>query len=187
MAWLDGEDMDKTVEIPEGVTVTVEGKDIMVSGPRGELRRNIGGSPISIEVSGSTVKVSSESDRRKIKSHAGTWASHIRNMITGVTSGWEARLKIVYSHFPMKFSVEGNNIKIGNFLGERKDRVTKVKGDVKVELKKDVVVVTGNDREEVGQAAAVIEMSAKVRGFDKRVFQDGIHLIQKTAPMEAGE
>ena len=58
------------------------------------------------------------------------------------------------------------------------------KGDVKVEAKKDVVVVTGNDREEVGQASATIELGAKVKGYDKRVFQDGIHLIQKTSPIE---
>ena len=179
--------MEKVVEIPEGVTVRVEGRKITVSGPKGELSRNIRGSPVKIEVSGDKATVASESDRRKIKSHAGTWAAHIRNMIIGVTQGWEARLRILYSHFPMKFTVEGDTVKIGNFLGERQDRITKVKGDVKVEVNKDLVTVTGNDREEVGQAAAVIEQSAKVRGFDKRVFQDGVHLIQKTAPMEAPE
>ena len=108
-------------------------------------------------------------------------------MITGVTQGWEARLKIVYSHFPMKLTVEGDRLRIGNFLGERRDRTARLRGEVKVELKKDVVVVTGSDREEVGQAAATIELTAKVKGHDRRVFQDGIHLIQKTRPMEPGK
>ena len=179
--------MDKSVEIPEGVNVNFSGREITVTGPRGELRRDIMGSPVSITVKDSKVGISSANERRKVKSHAGTWASHIRNMITGVTNGYEARLKIVYSHFPMKFTVEGDSVKIGNFLGERKDRTTKVKGDVKVELKKDVVIVTGNSKEEVGQAAAVIETMAKVRGFDKRVFQDGVHLTHKAAPMEEKE
>lgn len=177
--------MEKTVEIPEGVTVTMEGRKITVSGPNGELTRDIMGSPVKIDVSEGKAMVTSDNDRRKVKSHAGTWAAHIRNMIVGVTQGWEARLKIMYSHFPMKFTVEGDAVKIGNFLGERKDRITRVKGDVKVEVKKDLVTVSGNSREEVGQAAAVIEQSAKVRGFDKRVFQDGVHLIQKTSPIEA--
>ena len=179
--------MEKAVQIPDGVTVKLEGSMLMVSGPRGELKRSIRASPIKLELSGSTATFSSEGERRKVRSHAGTWASHLRNMITGVTQGWEARLKIVYSHFPMKFSVEGDRVKIGNFLGERKDRMVRVRGSVKVELKKDVVIVTGNDREEVGQAAAVIEQAAKVRGYDKRVFQDGIHLIRKTAPIEQEE
>ena len=177
--------MEKVVKIPEGVTVKMEGKEIIVSGPNGELRRNIEGSPIKIDISEGKAVVISNNDRRKVKSHAGTWASHMRNMITGVTQGWEAKLKILYSHFPMKFTVDGNTVKIGNFLGERKDRITEVKGNVKVDVKKDVVTVTGNDKEEVGQAAAVIEQSAKVRGFDKRVFQDGVHLTQKTSPLEA--
>ena len=176
--------MEKIVEIPEGVNVTIEGRDLVVTGPKGELKKDMRGSPVKINFQEGKATVSSASDRRRVKAHAGTWASHMSNMIIGVTQGWEAQLKIVYSHFPMKFSVEGDTVKIGNFLGERKDRIVKVRGDVKVENKKDLVTVTGNDKEEVGQAAAVIEMAAKVRGFDKRVFQDGIHLTVKTAPIQ---
>jgi large subunit ribosomal protein L6 len=177
--------MEKTVEIPDGVTVKLEERELIVSGPRGELKRNLRGSPVNLELSEKEARFSSQSERRRVKSHAGTWAAHLRNMIIGVTQGWESQLKIVYSHFPVKFTVEGDTITIANFLGERKDRKARVKGDVKVELKKDVVVVTGSDKEEVGQAAALIEQTAKVRGYDKRVFQDGIHLIQKTSPIES--
>lgn len=179
--------MEKSVEIPEGVSVKLEARELIVSGPRGELRKNLRGSPVRLELSGSRATFSSESERRRMKAHAGTWAAHLRNMITGVTRGWEARLKIVYSHFPMKFTVEGGRVRIGNFLGERRDRTARLMGEVSVELKKDVVVVTGSDRDEVGQAAAVIELAAKVKGYDRRVFQDGIHLIQKTRPMEPGK
>jgi large subunit ribosomal protein L6 len=176
--------MEKSVEIPDGVKVKLEGRELVVTGPRGDLRKNLRGSPVKVDISKERVVFSSEDERRKTKAHTGTWASHLSNMITGVTKGWEARLKIVYSHFPIKFSVEGNSVKIGNFLGERKDRLARAKGDVKVEAQKDTVIITGNDREEVGQAAALIELTTKVRGYDKRVFQDGIHLIQKTTPIE---
>ncbi len=179
--------MEKIVPIPEGVTVKLDGKELIVSGPRGELRKNIRGSPIKVEISADSARFISDNDRRKVKSHAGTWAAHCRNMVSGVTQGFEARLKVVYSHFPMKFTVEGNSVKIANFLGEREDRRADVAGDVKIELNKDEVVVTGTSREEVGQAAARIEQLATVRGFDRRVFQDGIHLIQKARPMKAGE
>jgi large subunit ribosomal protein L6 len=179
--------MEKIVTIPEGVQVSLEGRILKVTGPKGDLSRNIRGSPVKIEISDEQVRFISESDRRKVKSYAGTWAAHLRNMVTGVTDGWEARLKVVYSHFPMKLSVEGSKVNIGNFLGERRDRSASVKGDVKVEVKKDVVIVTGNDRDEVGQAAALIEQTATVRGYDRRVFQDGIHLIQKTSPIRHEE
>lgn len=162
----------------------LEGRELVVSGPRGELRRNLRGSTVKVKLSENIAVFSSESDRRKAKAHAGTWAAHLRNMITGVTQGWEARLKTIYSHFPMKFTTDGDRIRIANFLGERKDRTARIRGDVRLELKKDVVVVTGNDREEVGQAAATVETAAKVKGYDRRVFQDGIHLIQKAMPIE---
>jgi large subunit ribosomal protein L6 len=179
--------MEKIAEIPEGTSVKLEGRVLVVSGPRGELRRDMRGSPVKVTLSEGSATFASENDRRKVKSHAGTWASHLRNMITGVNQGWEARLKIVYSHFPMKFTTEGDTVTIGNFLGERKDRKARIRGDVKVELKKDVVAVTGNDKEEVGQAAAAIELAAKVKGYDRRVFQDGIHLTQKAAPIAPAE
>ena len=177
--------MEKTAEIPEGTSMKLEGRTLVVAGPRGELRKDMKGSPVRVTFSGSSATFASENDRRKVKSHAGTWASHARNMITGVNQGWEARLRIVYSHFPMKFTVDGDTVTIGNFLGERKDRKIRIKGDVRVEHKKDMVAVTGNDKEEVGQAAAAIELAAKVRGYDRRVFQDGIHLTRKASPIEA--
>lgn len=49
----------------------------------------------------------------------GTIVAHIRNMINGVTKGYEYKLAIVYSHFPMNVKVEGNKIMITNFLGEK--------------------------------------------------------------------
>ena len=68
---------------------------------------------------------------------------------------------------------------ISNFLGERKPRSAKIMGDSKVEIKGDTVVVSGIDKELVGQTMANIEQATKVRGFDIRVFQDGIYLVDK--------
>jgi large subunit ribosomal protein L6 len=176
--------MIKEIEIPEGVEVKKEGRDILVKGPKGELRREFSNHNLKIEIEDSKVKVASLNERRKSKAIVGTWSSHIRNMVIGVNKGWEAKLKMVYSHFPIKFSVQEGKAVIQNFLGERKDREVSLLGDVKVEVQKDEVVVTGIDKEHVGQAAASIETAAKVRGFDRRVFQDGFHLIQKCRPIE---
>lgn len=176
--------MEKTVEIPEGVNVKYENNILTVTGPKGELKRELVNPYVSLKLEGNKAIVSCKDERRKIKAVVGTWAAHINNMIIGVQKGWEAKLKVVYSHFPIKISVEGNKVKISNFLGERNSRFADIIGDTKVEIKGSEIIITGTDKEKVGQTAANIELTAKVKGFDKRVFQDGCHLIQKAQPIE---
>jgi large subunit ribosomal protein L6 len=172
---------EKTVEIPEGIDVSRDGNLLVVKGNKGELSRVFKDARIKISIENSTVRVSSEEERRKPKALVGTWAALIRNMIGGVQSGWEARLKVVYSHFPVKFSTEGNTFVIQNFLGEKNSRKAKIIEGTQVKAEKDEIIITGIDREKVGQTAANIEIAAKVTGFDRRVFQDGCHLMQKAA------
>lgn len=175
--------MKKTLEIPDGVSVSMEGENLLVKGPKGELRKELKG--VKMTVKGNEVILNSFSDRRKDKAMLGTWISHTKNMIIGVTVGWEARMKMVYSHFPVKFGVDERKIVIQNFMGERSQREAKIFGaSTKVEVKKDDVIITGIDKEDVGQTAANIELACKVKGFDRRVFQDGCHLVQKTRPIE---
>lgn len=177
--------MEKTVNIPDGVNVSMEEGNLVVKGPKGELKKAVRG--VRADVREKTATFTSVSERRKDKAVTGTWRAHLSNMITGVTNGWEARLKIVYSHFPIKFNVDGSKVVIQNFLGERKERTSKIAGDVKVDVKKDEVVISGIDKEDVGQTAANIELTCKVRGYDRRVFQDGCHLTQKCKPIEKPE
>ncbi|HDD72768.1 MAG TPA: 50S ribosomal protein L6 [Candidatus Aenigmarchaeota archaeon] len=179
--------MKREIDVPDGVEVRLEGNDLVVKGPKGELRRTFVNPQVKIAVSDNKITIVSDTERRRVKALVGTWASHSRNMIIGVTKGWMAKLKIVYSHFPIKFKVENNRIVVQNFLGERKDRVISINRDVKVELKKDEVIVTGINKEDVGQVAANIETMTKVKKFDRRVFQDGIHLVQKCTPIGNGE
>ena len=68
---------------------------------------------------------------------------------------------------------------INNFLGERKPRSARILPGAKVEIGKDEVSITGIDKEQVGQTMANIEQATKVRGFDIRIFQDGIYLVDK--------
>jgi large subunit ribosomal protein L6 len=100
-------------------------------------------------------------------------------MILGVTQGFTYEMKIVYSHFPVKAGVKGSEFVIENFLGEKFPRKTRIVGDTKVEVKGDQVVLTGPDVEAVGQTAANIEQATRIRGFDPRIFQDGIYITRK--------
>jgi large subunit ribosomal protein L6 len=175
---------EKTVEIPEGVNASMDGNKLVVTGPKGNLERVFKHHIVKIEIKDSHIKVFSKDERRKQRGLVGTWTALTKNMIHGVNKEWEARLKAVYSHFPMKLAVEGDKFIIQNFLGEKAPRSAKIVEGTNVRVDREEIIITGVDREKVGQTAANIEISAKVIGFDRRVFQDGCYLVQKTKVLE---
>ncbi len=171
----------KEVEIPEGVNVEIKEGVVRVEGKRGKLERVLYHPKIKIEKVENKIILECEFARKKEAALVGTFAAHIKNMIKGVTEGFVYKMKIVYSHFPMKVNVKGNEIIIENFLGEKFPRKAKIFGNVKVSVKGDEVIIEGIDREEVGQTAANIEFATKVKNRDIRVFQDGVYIISKGA------
>ncbi len=173
-------DLKRTIDIPEGVTVVLEGNTISVTGPGGSSVREIWYPGIIISLEDNQVTVDSPKPRKKQAAMMGTITSHIKNMIRGVTDGYTYRMKIVYSHFPIQLKVAGDYLNIGNFLGEKKPRKAKIRGDTKVETKGDEVIVSGIAIEDVGQTAANIQQATKIKRFDPRVFQDGIYVVEKT-------
>ena len=167
------------IEIPEKVNVTVQGGIVKVKGPQGEISKELHHPRLKLEVKGKQVVVSCEFPRKREKALAGTYGAHIRNILRGATDGFENKMKIVYAHFPIKTAIKGNVFVIENFLGEKFPRKTKILGATKVEVKGDQVLLKGPNVEDVGQTAANIEKATKIRGFDPRVFQDGIYIIEK--------
>ena len=173
-----GKDM---VDIPEGVTVTIEGRKVTVKGQKITLTREFPVSRISMTIQGSQVILICDLPKKKENALLGTFRSHITNMIIGVTGGFEYKMKIVYSHFPVKTSVKGDKFVIDNFLGEKYPRTASILGDTKISVKGDEVILTGPDKEAVGQTPANIEQITRIKGYDPRVFQDGIYIISKGA------
>ncbi len=171
------------IEIPEGVTIELETDGlwyrIVVSGPLGTLERKFFPVHATISKEGNKVIVETKSKRKKHKALVGTIRGHIRNMIRGVTEGFEYKLKIVYEHFPMNVSVQGDEVVIKNYLGGKGELRAKILGDTKVEIKGEDVIVKGIDKELAGQTAANIEQAARPKGKDRRVFQDGIYIVEK--------
>lgn len=172
--------IEREIEVPDKVQVIISGDSISVKGPKGTLVRNFDLRKIKVEKSdGKKYVVKCEYPRIKDKAMIGTIESHILNMIHGVLAGYEYKMKIVFSHFPIKASVKGNVFMIENFLGERHPRKTHIVGETKIAIKGDEVTLTGINIEEVGQTAANIEQASKIKGFDPRVFQDGIYITHK--------
>ncbi len=172
--------MLEEIEIPEGVEVKVEGNKVWVKGEKGEVQREfklLKGIKISLE--DKKIKIISEVEKRKFKKIVKTTVAHLKNMIKGVQEGFRYRLRICFSHFPITVKVEGDKVIIENFLGERNPRVAKIVGNTKVEVKGDEIIVFSADKEAAGQTAANIESATRIRGIDRRVFQDGIYIIEK--------
>lgn len=170
------------VEVPEGVNIQVDGTKVVVTGPLGKLEKDFAKVPVSFSIEDNKVHITLRGyirGKTRKKEILFTARSLIRNMIVGVTKGYTYKMKIVYAHFPINVTVEGDTVVISNFLGERGKRYAKIVGDTKVEVKGDDVIVKGLDKYAVGQTAANITAACKIKSKDPRVFLDGIYVYSK--------
>jgi len=173
---------ERSLPIPEGVQLNIDGRRIKATGPKGTLEEDFSHLPVNFGLEGSSVRVYSHWARKREVALVGTALAHIRNLIRGVTEGYTYKLKIVYAHFPMTVKVHEKDRKltIENFTGEKTPRVAKIIGDAKVKVVSDEIHVQGINLKDVSQTAANIQAATRIRGKDQRVFLDGIYVFQKS-------
>jgi large subunit ribosomal protein L6 len=167
------------IDIPDDVTAEVDHLDLTVEGPEGSVTRRLWYPDISVSVDDGEVVIDSEEDDAKTASTVGTFESHVKNMLHGVTDGWEYRMQVHYSHFPMQVDVEGDEVVIQNFLGEKAPRRAAIRGDTQVDVDGEEITLSGPNKEDVGQTAGDIEQLTRVTDKDTRVFQDGVYIVEK--------
>jgi large subunit ribosomal protein L6 len=171
--------MMEKIEIPEKVNVEVKGAMVIVKCNDSELSREFFFPGVTISVQGKEVVIESKKDSKSFKRLVYTFRAHINNMIRGVQKHYVYRLKVRFVHFPISVQQKGNEVIIKNFMGEKSDRKTRIMDGVKMEISGDEITLSGPDKEKVGQSAANIENAARVKGYDRRVFQDGIFIVSK--------
>ena len=145
----------KPVSIPQGVTVTANGQQVKVKGPKGELTRELR-APITVKVENNNVVVGRPDDSKPSKSLHGLSRTLVSNMIEGVTKGYEKKLHIEGVGFKAELAGATLNLNIGY------THIIKypVPTGIKIAIDKNVdLTVSGIDKELVGQTAA------KIRGF----------------------
>jgi len=173
-------EISQSIQVPDDVEVSLEGKKFTVKGPKGTLFRDFSFAPISLKLDGRTVCIRAEWPRKKEASLVGTLRSHVQNMITGVRKGFTYKVKIVFSHFPISVKLKNKTVLIENFTGERSPRKAKIIGDVQVKIQSEDVFVQGIDLEDVSQTAANIEQATRVKRKDPRIFLDGLYVYERS-------
>lgn len=172
-------EMSVSIEIPEGVNASMEGDVITVKGKEGEVRKKFNFGRLDVEIVSNKIELSHNKGTKADKKTMNTITAHLENMIKGVQDKFVYELKICSGHFPFTVKKEGNSAIVKNFLGEKVDRKVKLVEGVDVDIGKDIITVKSVDRELAGQVSANFEAATKIRGRDKRIFQDGIYIIKK--------
>ncbi|MFB6122395.1 MAG: 50S ribosomal protein L6 [Haloferacaceae archaeon] len=167
------------IDIPDDVTAEVDHLELTVSGSNGSVTRRLWYPDVSVSVEDDSVVIEADAEDAKTNATVGTFESHVENMIHGVTEGWEYKMEVFYAHFPMQVDVQGDEVVIENFLGEKAPRRAEVRGDTEVQVDGEELTLSGPDKEAVGQTAADIEQLTRVKDKDTRVFQDGVYITEK--------
>lgn len=171
-------DIKKELRVPDNVQVTVDDV-IRIKGAKGSVSRKLNDPRIAITSGEGTILLKSTNATRREKKIMYTFAAHLRNLLRGVVEGHTYQLKICAAHFPMNVSVSGNQLVIKNFLGENVPRTLTIAEGVKVIVDGDKVIVESAEKEKAGMVASQIEQVTRIKDRDRRIFQDGIFIINK--------
>ena len=175
---------EETIEIPEGINITVKKHMMGFQGPLGKTFKSFRKIPINVEVADGKITLKAKGTRKKDYSVLHTARSLIKNICEGLKEGYTIKMKVVYAHFPITVKIDGKTILIENFQGERAPRKTHIVGKTKVIPKGEDVILTGEVWTDVTQTAANIELTTKVKNKDHRVFLDGIYVYEKKKGIE---
>jgi large subunit ribosomal protein L6 len=142
----------KSVPVPSGITANVEGQTVKIKGPKGALQVVLH-DDILVKLDGGQIKVDPRFETKRARSQWGTSRTLIANLIAGVTKGFEQRLEI--NGVGYRASVQGKNLQIA--LGYSHDIVYPIPEGITIATPRPVeIVITGSDRQKVGQVAAEI-------------------------------
>jgi large subunit ribosomal protein L6 len=142
----------KPVPVPNGVTASVDGQMVTVKGPKGELKHVLVDQVIA-KLEDGIIEVAPREDTQIARAMWGMSRTLIANLMTGVTDGFTKRLEITGVGY--RASVQGSNVQLQ--LGFSHDVLHPIPQGIQVQCPKPTeIVVTGIDKQQVGQVAAEI-------------------------------
>ncbi|WP_062016718.1 50S ribosomal protein L6 [Aureimonas sp. AU4] len=142
----------KPVSVPAGVTASVDGQTVNAKGPKGELSFVVN-DEVLVKMEEGSIKVDPRDDSKDARSKWGMSRTMIVNILSGVKDGFEKRLEI--SGVGYRAAMQGKNLQLA--LGFSHDVVYQVPEGIQVAVPRPTeIVITGIDKQKVGQVAAEI-------------------------------
>ena len=142
----------KVVTVPGGVTANISGQTVSVKGPKGELKTTLN-DQVTVHLGADGIKVDPVNQTKPARSAWGLSRTLVRNMVTGVTAGYTKNLEI--SGVGYRAAVNGKVLQLN--LGYSHDVNYAIPADIDVKTPKPTeIVVSGIDKQKVGQVAAEI-------------------------------
>jgi large subunit ribosomal protein L6 len=168
------------ITVPANVTVTIGEDLVTVKGPKGEMTAPLMGSLLTVEQTGGELLVGRKNETKEARAMHGLTRSLIQNCVTGVTEGFTRTLEI--NGVGYRAEAKGPNA-INLFIGYSHPVEVPVTEGVEYKIDKNQVVLSGIDKQKVGQMAAVIRGHKKPEPYKGK----GIKYLEETIRRKAGK
>lgn len=166
------------IQIPAGVTITVDQGVINVTGPKGNLSQVL--LPhVDITIDGDTLTVSRKSDEKIARAQHGLMRALINNMVVGVSKGFEKKLELN----GVGYRVSGGGNSLNLTLGFSHPVEYKAGEGIQLTVEKNLITVAGIDKQKVGQTAAEIRALKKPEPYKGK----GIKYVDEVIVRKAGK
>jgi large subunit ribosomal protein L6 len=142
----------KSVSVPGGVTAAVNGQEVKIKGPKGELKHVLADAMVA-KLDKDKIAIEMREDTKEARAMWGMSRTLVANLIAGVTQGFSKRLEITGVGY--RAAVQGSNLQLQ--LGFSHDVAYPIPQDIQIVCPKPTeIVITGIDKQKVGQVAAEI-------------------------------
>jgi len=176
------------VTVPSGVTISVGNDNVVtVKGPKGELKQAID-RDIKVEVAGSEVNITRPTDQIRHRALHGLSRALVSNLVKGVTEGYEKKLELIGVGF--KAANQGQVLDLA--LGYSHNIIFEIPKEIKVTTAQEKgqnpqIVLTGIDRQLIGQVAAKIRSLRKPEPYKGKGVRYVGEVVRKKAGKAAGK
>lgn len=161
--------------LPTGVTATLEGMVLTVTGPKGTLTRTFT-SDVAVTCAEGTITLAPARETDRARALWGTYAAHVRNMVHGVTEGFEKVLEVEGVGY--RAELKDNTLSL--IVGFSHPVLLSIPEGISVAVEKNVVTVTGTDKDAVGQFAANVRAVKKPEPYKgKGIHYQGEYILRK--------
>lgn len=166
------------VQVPSGVTITVDGHNITVVGPKGTLTQ-FTLPKVTVAVEDGVATVTRENDEAIARASHGLMRALLNNMVIGVTKGFEKKLELN----GVGFRVSGGGQQLTFALGFSHPVEYKAPEGVQLAVEKNLITVSGISKQQVGQVAAEIRALKKPEPYKGK----GIKYVDEVIKRKAGK